>query len=281
MKLVNMLIFAGAFFFAGCRSVAPPATPLRGCAGLETLQAVTWVQTSAEYRAIANQTYTVARGLLDQALADPTWTAAIEQSQPATNLPPAIILDLDETALDTTAYNARLLRANRTHSEEQWQEWIGKAFTPDIPGAVAFLQYAASRNVKVFYITNRADEDHTRRTLDTLGMPLHTEEDAILTRGEKPEWQESDKSVRRKSVASRYRVLLLIGDDLNDFVAASGKTLDQRRALVDSHRVQFGTRWLILPNPVYGSWERSVLDNQTDLPHPEQIRRKIEALHQD
>jgi acid phosphatase len=224
-------------------------------ASLYTLNSVLWEQTAVEYRASAAQTYTVARMALDRALADPTWTALPgNTANPA--LPPAIALDLDETAFDNSAYQARLLKRGITHTEEEFDKFEAEGAGKAIEGSRDFLQYAASRGVKVFYITNRNDLEGGRKILRRLGFPL--DDDALLFKEAKPEWTSSDKTSRREWVASRYRLLLLLGDDFNDFVAANGKTLAQRDALYEQYKSFFGTKWFVLPNAMYGSWENSI-----------------------
>jgi acid phosphatase len=77
-------------------------------------------------------------------------------------------------------------------------------------------------------------------------------------------------------VAATHRILVVIGDDLNDFVPTSGKTLAERTALVDSVRSWWGLVWFIVPNPMYGSWERaSISSGGTPC---EQMQKKIDVL---
>lgn len=182
------------------------------------------------------QTYAAARHALDAALAAPS------------DKPPAVILDLDETAFDNSAFAARAIRKHTTFTfGDDWSAWVDESASKAVPGAKEFLDYAHSRGVALFYITNRtADmETATRRNLGKLGFPLATDEDVLLTRGEREEWNSTDKTTRRELVAARYRVLLLLGDALGDFTAD--------RANVDP--ALWGTRWFVVPNPIYGSWE--------------------------
>ena len=227
--------------------------------GLALVNASAWFATAAEYRANALQTYATARTLLDQALATPD------------DRPAAIILDLDETTLDNAAFEGRMIRRGITYDQKAWEEWVGESAATAIPGAKEFLDYAQSRGVTPFYITNRKkkeEEAATRRNLQRLGFPLQS--DSLLTRTDT-----RDKTMRRDSVASRYRVLLVLGDDLNDFVFADGKSIEERRHLVESNRSNWGTRWLILPNPMYGSWEKALTG---DSPECEGLQKKIEAV---
>ncbi|HEX7420617.1 MAG TPA: HAD family acid phosphatase [Thermoanaerobaculia bacterium] len=249
--------------FSACASTKPAALPCNP--GLALVNATAWLQTSAEYRALATQTYAVARNALDVVLATPL------------DKPPAVILDLDETAMLNLPFEARMVKQGKSYDPAAWSQWVSESAATAVPGAAEFLAYARSRGVTPFYVTNRmaSEEAATRRNLETLGYPLDAKEDTILTRGERPEWSTADKTPRRDYVASRYRVLLLFGDDLNDFVSALGMTGDQRFDLIRANRDKWGTSWFILPNPAYGSWETTVAGSGTAC---EQLKRKIEAL---
>ena len=244
-----------------------PAQPpsARPCIPGDTiLNATLWMEAAAEHDAIARQTYTVARRMLDAALADPSWTALPEQAA-ASALPPAIILDLDETAIDNMGFESRVIRKGKTYSQDVWNEWSSLSAATAIPGAAEFLAYAKSRGVTPFYITNRETKERawTSANLAKLGYPLEPNDANLITRGDRPEWTASDKTPRRDFVAASHRILLLFGDDLNDFTFAAGKSRDERDALVRKYSDYWGVKWIILPNPVYGSWERATLDGAT------------------
>ena len=74
-----------------------------------------------------------------------------------------------------------------------------------------------------------------------------------------------------------YRVVLLFGDDLNDFVSARAGR-EARAALMEEHRANWGTRWIMLPNPTYGSWERAITFGESGLNRDETMDRKVGAL---
>jgi 5'-nucleotidase (lipoprotein e(P4) family) len=232
----------------------------------DNLNAVVWVQTSVEYEASARQAYQAATRQLDAALAAPRWTAALEQTADPSALPPAVILDIDETVLDNSYYQARLIRDGGTFAADTWDRWCEEARATAIPGAREFTQYAASRGVTVFYVTNRTagQERATRANLSALGFPVQNTTDTVLTRGERPEWQASGKGPRRTFVANGYRILLLVGDDLGDFIADASGTPEERSQRTASQQEWWGQRWFMLPNPTYGSWERAVIGSSPD-----------------
>jgi acid phosphatase len=202
----------------------------------------------------------MARLRLDEALGEPNWSAAPEQSGDYRNLPPAVILDIDETVLDNSPGQARQVMAGTGFVPAQWDAWVRQAKADAIPGAVEFCRYAAARNVAVFFITNREQEheEATRANLARLGFPLHGAEDAVLSRSENG-WG-SEKAPRRRVIAARHRVLLLVGDDLGDFLPDIRTTVERRHAAAAPFEEFWGRKWILLSNPSYGSWEQALLD---------------------
>jgi Predicted secreted acid phosphatase len=271
------------FVFVACVSVAPapPAAPVapRAAAHDELLDATLWVQTAAEYRALVLQSYQTAARMIDAALTDPSWTAAVEQTGDFSKLPPAIILDVDETILDNSAFEARLLEKNLPYDETLWNQWVDEAAAPAIPGAVELTNYAAQNGVTVFYVTNRnvSVEPQTRRNLMKAGFPMRDGVDTVLTAGERDGWV-ADKASRRKFVADQYRVLLLFGDDLGDFDSGFRSSVADRYAIVEKYKANWGTKWIPIPDPMYGSWEHSILGFMRDLSEADQLRMKRDAL---
>ena len=156
---------------------------------------------------------------LDQALADKSWTAAPgEQKGDFANLPPAVVLDVDETVLDNSLYQVWMLKNNQTFSTKTWNEFCAAQISRAIPGAVEFTKYADSKGVKVFYITNRGveTEKDTRENMEKLGFPMGGNVDTFLMQSEQPDWG-SAKSTRRAVITKDYRVLLNFGDNFGDF----------------------------------------------------------------
>lgn len=245
--------------------VAPPAlTPepaKPGGALHDGLAAVAWFQTSAEFEASALATYNAATLSLDRALADKKWTAATEQvGQKFTKLPPAIIVDVDETVLDNSAYQARLIADGGEFGKETWGPWVGEAKAIAIPGAKEFLTTAAKKGARVFYVSNRdtgEQAEHTRKNLADLGFPDADDLDTFLFRDESKGWKM--KSPRRAEIAKTHRVVIVVGDNLFDFIEEDKPARERRAALVTEHSAWWGTRWFMLANPMYGSWDDALI----------------------
>jgi 5'-nucleotidase (lipoprotein e(P4) family) len=217
------------------------------CSDTEWLEASTvWQQTSGERRALSYQAFALARMMLDRDL------------RLRINRKRAVIVDVDETILDNAAYQARQVKTGEGHTSQRFTDWVNRAEGIAIPGALEFLRYANSRGVRVFYITNRKpiEKEGTATNLRKLGFPDVTDE-TLLTA---PEKGDTSKEPRRLSVGARYRVALLIGDNLNDFarVFETSKTVDSRTDSVEQNKAQFGARFIVLPNSMYGDWELAI-----------------------
>lgn len=226
------------------------------------LNSTLWMQTAVEYEGAARQAYRLAEIMMERALADSQWTAALEQAdEPSgayTEKPPAVVLDVDETVLDNGPYQARLILDDTAYNAESWAAWVREERADAVPGALSFTKAAVDQGVQVIYLTNRDAnvEAATRNNLTALGFPVDDAPDAVLTQGEKVGWE--SKTVRREWVAERYRILLLVGDNFGDFVGEADTTLSARRDLSQSHKKYWGTRWIVLPNSQYGSWEAAL-----------------------
>jgi len=243
-----------------------------------TTRATLWVQNAAEYNALTTQTYHNAISYLEVALSDSSWTASLEQQPNFTSLPPAVVLDVDETVLDNSAFQARMIKQGSDFDLEQWNKWVSEAKADAVPGALTFIEAAEDLGIAIFYVTNRevSVEEGTRKNLSDLGFPLPPAKDVILSNGEQQNWN-SNKINRRTHVAESYRILMLFGDDLNDFLPAKNISREKRDDLIEKHEEKWGRKWHILPNPVYGSWEQALynFDNSLSDSEKEEIRNEL------
>lgn len=246
----------------------------------DMLLATLWNQRSVEYRGNALTVFSLARIRLDEALADKGWTAApVEQKGDFQNLPPAVILDVDETLLDNSLYQVWMLKNKQTFSTKTWNQFCADQVSTAIPGAVDFTKYADSKGVKVFYITNRGAETEkdTRANMEKLGFPMGGNVDTFLMQNEKPEWGGA-KGTRRAVVTKDYRVVLNIGDNFGDFDDRYRTSEAERAKAFDSDIAYWGKQWLMIPNPTYGSFDTATYGHDFKKPLEEQRKAKWDVL---
>ena len=257
-----------ALLVASTSPVGGDATPPPECPRASSyLTSLLWTQTAAEHEALCRQAYTLAKHQLEVGLANPCWTADVDQLAAGgySRKAPAVILDIDETVLDNAPVNAQLtldFLAKKTNDDEMtdaaWLAWTSAARARAIPGALRFLNYARCRGAAVFFVTNREDKEAkaTRENLKALGFDV--DEAHLLTKNEAA-GRPSEKQSRRASVAARHRIVLLIGDDFGDFLAGiRGASLADRAQAVERYGSYIGDRWIFLPNPIYGSWTKQL-----------------------
>ena len=268
----------------GCTS-APPQQPVaargQSCGGAGKFaeggeRATLWIRNSSEFRASSEGIYRNATAALARALADTRWTAEPTQNGDYSALPPAVIMDIDDTVLDNSEAQARMILhgACAATFEAFWDAWVAERAAPSVPGAADFIRAARGmkdaqgRAVRVFLITNREcaprtwnaapcpQQDDTLANLRALGLDSPTLTEDLMIRGEYPDW-ESEKEPRRQLVARDYRILLNVGDDLADFLPAVRRaTVAARERARCARRDWWGERWFLIPNPMYGSWQQ-------------------------
>lgn len=292
-RLVPAVALALSFALAGCAS-APATAPAASAAmpvahaADDNLNAVLWVQRSQEYPATLVSLYRGAIAQLDAALADPQWDALVpaERDNPGAwhDLPPAVILDIDETVLDNSIYQARLVRDGLEYDDDTWADWVAEQRATPVPGVAEFARAAAERGIILYYVTNR-DQRQKAATLANLrahGLPV-AHEDVFLGKGmDVPGCTQpgssSGKLCRRQLVGRSHRVLMQFGDQLGDFALLHPNNAEVRNAVLGGHGGWFGQRWWMLPNPTYGGWEPALFDNQWSQPREQRRAAKRASL---
>lgn len=205
------------------------------------VKAVLWCQLSAEYKALSYQAYNLAKIQLDEALNIKSYEK-----------PLALVTDIDETLLDNSPYLGKMISLDQGYSKDKWMEWGKLKNAKALPGAKEFLNYAASKEVQIFYISNRYVEqlEETLENLKNLELPVASDEHVMLKS------TTSGKASRRANVLKDYEVVMLLGDNLSDFSEVfDDNSSEVRHKLVDSLRLEFGKKFIVLPNPMYGDWE--------------------------
>lgn len=210
----------------------------------ENMMATNWYQTSGEARALYLQGYNVATQRLKEYLKTPH------------TKPYSIVLDLDETVLDNSPYQAENIILGRGYDSKSWDEWVNMKKAKAVPGAKEFLQFADKNGVKIYYISDRT-ESQLEATIENLraeGIPVQTNDSVLL----KNKDDKSGKVNRREYVKNHTQLIMLFGDNLSDFDLFSSKSIDERNAKVEELSKEFGDRFIIFPNPLYGAFETAI-----------------------
>jgi 5'-nucleotidase (lipoprotein e(P4) family) len=251
----------------------PPTTVAPRLPMRERIGANIYLQTAAEYRACCLQIYKCAELRLETVL-------ATRRPKPSK---PAIVMDLDETVFDNSAFQTFLYKNKLEYTDALWAVYEEK-YPQDvalIPGAKKLIDKAEALGVTVVYISNRVEtyRKSTEAALRRLGIDVGNISDRLFLRARDGT---TDKSARREVAAARYNVLLYFGDNLRDFsewFAAKKlskeappdeyvKAIKLRAAQVDEAAGHWGVDWFVLPNPVYGEWEKLIGPDPLAIMHP-------------
>ena len=213
-------------------------------------------QLSAEVKALQMQAFKLARMRLDERLK--------EQAQGKYSKPLAIISDLDETILSDTMYLADAVQRPEAWDngpmDEHYYAALASVACKAIPGAVEFFNYASSKGVELFYITNREPDkgELTVKQLQWLGFP-NADKDHIQV---KLEDKSSNKTQRRNNVLKNHDVIMYLGDNIGDFTGDFKNELGPEKrtelALQAPYTDFWGDKWIVLPNATYGNYVSAV-----------------------
>lgn len=209
-----------------------------------------WFQKSPEAKALFYQAFNIAK------------ERVVEFSQVEGEKPKAVVVDLDETMIDNSPFQGKMVEKGKPYSPEFWAEWTELSQAKATPGAKDFTLFCDSIGVEVIYLSNRrtTELEWTMRNLDSLGFAFVTPDNFLLME------ETSGKEPRREKVAEQYDIILLLGDNLNDFAEVfENKGDDWGASIVEEYRKEFGKRFIVFPNPMYGDWEKSIYNNERGL----------------
>jgi 5'-nucleotidase (lipoprotein e(P4) family) len=225
---------------------------------------VLWFQRSAEMRALSYQAFNLARLRLDE---DRALNKGVRKR--------AVVVDIDETLLNNSPHMGKLIKENGVFPYA-WTEWVNRAEAEPLPGTLEFLTYAVSKDYDVFYVSNRSAKTETAGTAENLkkkGFPQVLPDHIMLKE------EQSSKEGRRNAIEKTHEIVLLIGDNLNDLASVfEKKSVDDRAGEVDKVKDQFGNRFIVLPNPMYGDWENAVYEYRRGLSDKEKDELRRSAL---
>ena len=206
-----------------------------------------WYQNAAEVDALYQQGYNVATNKLKELLKQPT------------DKPYSIVLDIDETVLSNIPFQVKMIKDGTAFNPKLWDEWVQKAEATPVAGAKEFLQFADKNKVQIYYISDRTDAqvDATIKNLEAQGLPVQGRDHLMFKK-------EGDKSKegRRQEVLKHTNLVMLFGDNLVDFAEFSTKSEEDRDKMFEQLKAEFGDKFIIFPNPMYGSWESAVYQGE-------------------
>ena len=206
-----------------------------------------WYQNAAEVDALYQQGYNVATNKLKELLKQPT------------DKPYSIVLDIDETVLSNIPFQVKMIKDGTAFNPKLWDEWVQKAEAKPVAGAKEFLQFADKNKVQIYYISDRTDAqvDATIKNLEAQGLPVQGRDHLMFKK-------EGDKSKegRRQEVLKHTNLVMLFGDNLVDFAEFSTKSEADRDKMFEQLKAEFGDKFIIFPNPMYGSWESAVYQGE-------------------
>ncbi|WP_231490690.1 5'-nucleotidase, lipoprotein e(P4) family [Pedobacter sp. Leaf170] len=224
--------------------------------------AVLWQQTSGEYKALCFQAYNFARLSLKEAL----WADTSKK-------PKCVIVDIDETVLDNSPFQGHEIKKGLSYNPADWTEWTNLSKADTVPGALAFLKFAVSKNIETFYLSNRDEKDYsaTLKNLQQFGFPYADDAHLLVSKGT------SNKEPRRQKIAETHNILMLCGDNLSDFSNIFYRENKNTTEQVNANQTLFGVKYIVLPNPMYGDWEKPLYkgDNLND---KEKAKQRLERL---
>ncbi|HAN18323.1 MAG TPA: 5'-nucleotidase, lipoprotein e(P4) family [Bacteroidales bacterium] len=261
MKKIIILVISGTVLFYSCKknTVEKEITSQD-----HLIMSVLWYQQSAEMKALYYQGFNLAKFKLNEKVVNS-----------GTETKKAVVVDIDETMLDNSPTEAKCIETGESFTNENWIKWTSRAQAKALPGAVEFSKYAESMGVDVFYISNRSLDEHenTLKNLQSEGFAFADSNHLLLKE------TDSSKKSRREKVSENYEIIILIGDNLGDF----SEIFDKRNQnngfdLVEQYKNDFGDRFIVLPNPMYGAWEKPIYEFKRDLPEQEKYKLRKSKL---
>ncbi len=243
--------------------------------------ATLWFRKSAEMRALYYQCFRNAETALAENLAMQirkvplTNLPASENPVSGQGKPAAVVLDIDETLLDNSPFQGWQILEKKEFNNDDWFRWVELAQAKPLPGAVEFTRYADSLGVEVFYVSNRTVQEMgpTIKNMAALGFANADSTHMLLKE------TTSSKVERRAQIEKEYEIILLVGDNLADISGVYEKRgSDYGFDAVDTDRLLFGIRYIVLPNPMYGNWLSELLKMTEGRTEKEKLLKLLETF---
>jgi 5'-nucleotidase (lipoprotein e(P4) family) len=262
MKTSRLILITCVVFLASCARNEEPKVVVSSQENLAN--ATIWFQQSPEMKALYYQCYNLAKFRIT------------DFAKQKTSKPKAVVVDIDETMLDNSPFEAQQIIGSVGYTPEFWKKWTTLARAKALPGAVEFSRYCDSLGVAVIYISNRkTDElDSTMKNLDSLGFAFADKEHMFFKE------DVSSKKTRRDKVSEKYEIVMLIGDNLSDLSEVfENRGVDWGVAVVEQNKKEFGNRFILLPNPMYGDWEKNIYGTGHDQTVEQRRALRLKAIY--
>jgi acid phosphatase len=261
MAIRSVYVFISVLFCSSCTTTPATHVPERDLGLL-------YIKHAAEYQALSLQVYQAATNALSGFAEDRSWTV-VPGNEDLRDLPPAVILDVDETVVSNVDFQ---MTFEPPFANWKLHEWTDNSVATAVAGVADFVAAARKAGVTVFFVTNRPCEpvagtmsscpQKAATIQDIAEVGIETDADHVFL-SEEQGWNR-EKITRRQHVAKTHRVIMVIGDDLGDFIPCvrdkvyspckEPATKETRRRLVDEYSAYWGNGWYVLPNPMHGSW---------------------------
>jgi 5'-nucleotidase (lipoprotein e(P4) family) len=200
-----------------------------------------WSSKSAEMKALSLQAYNLG-------------IERLEALQDAGGLSSqwAVVMDIDETVLMNVQYQLERADLGTAYSPATWTSWVERKAAPAQPGAKAFIAKVHALGGKVVFVTNRKASTECGPTAENLAAAGITYEGMLCRTDTK------DKNPRFAAIEAgtapglpALNTVMYVGDNIQDFPALTQEVRHQ----AESALAGFGHDFILIPNPMYGSWE--------------------------
>lgn len=242
----TLILFALTAALACTPAVHKPsiAPQLSGAQQPRPPRELLWVRTAAEHEALFYQTFRAAAARLRSLVggyAQGTW---------------AVIADADETLIDNSEYQRRIVPTGGVFDSASWNSWVRERGASALPGALEFSSAVRALGGHLVVVTNRDQRvcEDTRANIASIGIVAA----AVLCRTTVSDKNARFEAVRTGTAASQLgplNVVMWLGDNIQDFPQLT----QQIRSTGDPRLALFGDRYFVFPNPMYGSFERNAM----------------------
>lgn len=260
-KQISKIILIFVVLLGGCNS---PNNHTDELSHEHLVYATLWFQNSPEAKALFYQGFNIAK------------ERVVEFNQIKGEKPLAVVVDLDETMIDNSPFQGKMIEKGEGYSSEFWFEWTSLAQAKATPGAVEFTHFCDSLGIEVIYLSNRRTREleATMHNMDSLGFAFMKAENFLLVD------ETNAKKPRRDRVTEKFEIILLLGDNLNDFSEVfENRGDDWGVSIVEAYRSEFGRRFIIFPNPMYGEWEKSAYEHINGLDETQKFKMRRNAIN--